>query len=89
MFGKKELGIMGAAALAACSPEQEAKDLSRDSSVLIEDEKGDTVITIAEEPPSEEGNAQYTAEQIEEILSGTTGEVDSMNTEQIEQLAKD
>ena len=83
------LGIMGAAALAACSP-KEGKNSGEveTSSVMIEDGKGNVEITLPQETV-DEGIAlppQYTPEQEAEILSGTTAENDGMIPEKVDEL---
>lgn len=84
------LGIMGAAALAACSPEESKKPVeeTQTSSVMVEDGKGNIEITLPQETVSDgiELPPQYTPEQEAEILSGTTAEVDGMSSEEIEKL---
>ncbi len=85
------LGIMGAAALAACSPEESKKSVeeTQTSSVMVEDGKGNIEITLPEETVSEGVDLppQYTPEQEAKILSGTTAEVDGMSAEEIDRLA--
>lgn len=89
-FGFGALGVAGAAALASSSPEKPPRDPIEDAPVLVADkETGDQIITLPEETTPEYTAPQYSPEEIEEILSGTTGEVDSMTTEQIEQLEKE
>ena len=84
------LGIMGAAALAACSPEESKKPVeeTQTSSVMVEDGKENIEITLPQETVSDgiELPPQYTPEQEAEILSGTTAEVDGMSSEEIEKL---
>ncbi len=92
MFEKK-FGIgalMGAAALAACSPEESKKSVeeAQTSSVMIEDGKGNVEITLPQETVDESMALppQYTPEQEAKILSGTTAENDSMGSGEIEKL---
>lgn len=88
-FGKKEVGLAAAAALAACSPEANKDPIeAQASSVMQEDGNGNVEIMLPQETVSEgiELSPQYTPEQVEEILSGTTKESDDMSTEEIEKL---
>lgn len=89
-FGLGALGVAGAAALATASPEKAPKEPMEDAPVLVEDEDtGDQIIMLPEETSREVENGQYSAEEIEQILSGTTGEVDSMTMEQIGELGQE
>ena len=103
MFGfKKELGLMSAAALAACSPQEQApmQEPTTESSTSIEEMQASVAQEIAAEPTADtpEGRAlarkeaiesgQYTAEQLDIMASGMTQEVDGMTQEEIDRLGQ-
>ena len=93
-MGFEKFGILGAAAaLAACSPGEKAPDnlgLDRPEAASVMKTDGENIeITLPEESTVEatpENYPQYTQEQIDEILSGETEEVDGMTSEEIAKL---
>jgi hypothetical protein len=89
MFEKKfGLGLMGAAALAACSPAEKTPEGAPQEEVIKQ--VGPETYEVAEPDvviePEDTLPSQYTPEQVEEILSGTTQEVDGMSREEIDRL---
>lgn len=90
----EKFGVLGAAAaLAACSPSEKAPDnvgLDRPEAASVMKASGENIeITLPQESavePTPETHPQYTQEQIDEILSGETEEVDGMTSEEIAKL---
>lgn len=99
MFKEKfGLGIIGAAALAACSAEADktGADTPEAASVMKDTGNGNYEITLPQETGSEVNPEvdsstgippQYNPAEEAKILSGTTQELDGMPSEEIEKLA--
>lgn len=79
MKEKIGLGILGAAALAACSPEK-APEPAQTREAAAEQMHS---TSFEGEAPKHE---QYTKQEREEIASGLTPEHDSMNQEELDKL---
>ena len=91
MFEKIFKPALAAAALsvAGCekAPDNTGIDEPTAAAVMAESSDGNIEITLPEEGSAEEVvPPQYTPEEVEEILSGTTQEVDGMTREEIDKL---
>lgn len=93
-MGFEKFKILGAAAalsLSGCGDKvEDPTGVDRPEAASVMKAKGsDIEITLPEEGASEEayeGDPQYSQEQIDQILSGTTEEVDGMTSEEISKL---